>query len=69
MTASLSINSSASRRALGALGDTHKPGSCLAQFDAVCYRAFFASSANPTDAELNIWLNDAVRMKQIRQRL
>ena len=27
------------------------------------------SAADPTDAELNIWLNDAVRMKQIRQRL
>ena len=24
------------------------------------------SAADPTDAELNIWLNDAVRMKQIR---
>ena len=30
----------------GALRDTHKPGSYLAQFDVVCYRAFFASSAN-----------------------
>ena len=27
------------------------------------------SAADPTDAELNIWLNDAVGMKQIRQRL
>ena len=29
-----------------ALGDTHKPGSYLAQFEAVFFGTFFASSAN-----------------------